>query len=180
MALPAALVAGQVPGIAWLNSILAEQTAWTANKNGGSFNLTGVGTLSVNTALGIGAAPTYFLDVYGSVAGIVAGRVRNGNNGAASFTMLRLGNDADSEAGILRNSSGNSSYGGANCLSLYTLNAHPISFVAGNSERMRITGAGRVMHFGTPVYADNAAAVAGGLAQGTRYRTAAGVVMEVL
>ncbi len=32
----------------------------------------------------------------------------------------------------------------------------------------------------TPLYANNAAAIAGGLAKGQRYHTAAGVVMEVV
>lgn len=51
--------------------------------------------------------------------------------------------------------------------------------VAGLAEQMRIKYDGVINFSSTPVYADNAAAVSGGLAVGDRYRTSTGTVMEV-
>jgi hypothetical protein len=47
------------------------------------------------------------------------------------------------------------------------------------TRRMRIDNLGRLTRFGTPVYADNTAALTGGLTAGMEYRTATGVKMEV-
>lgn len=51
--------------------------------------------------------------------------------------------------------------------------------LSNTTTTMTIKPSGVINHVGTPVYADNAAALAGGLVAGDEYRTATGVKMEV-
>jgi hypothetical protein len=67
----------------------------------------------------------------------------NNNSGSSAYSYLRMGNDANSDSGLLRNSSTNTSdYAGANSLNLYQGAAAPIGFITNNVERMRLTSDG--------------------------------------
>jgi hypothetical protein len=94
--------------------------------------------------VGIGtSSPAYRLDISGNTDAPFAARVVNLSSGASAYSYLRMGNNNDSDAGLLRNSSGNTSaYAGANSLNIYQFGAFPIGFVTNNAERMRITSAG--------------------------------------
>jgi hypothetical protein len=101
--------------------------------------------------VGIGtSSPTYLLDISGTSTGIVTSRIINLNSGASAYSYLRMGNNADSDAGLLRNSSTNAAYGGVGSLNLYQGGANPIGFVTDNIERMRIASNGFVSIGGSP------------------------------
>jgi hypothetical protein len=97
--------------------------------------------------VGIGAAAaSYPLDVRWSLnSGAGAIVARNTNSGSGAYTQMLLGNDADAAgAGMIRLSSANTAYAGANSLMLWTVGAHPIAFATNNSVRMRITSDGSI------------------------------------
>jgi hypothetical protein len=96
--------------------------------------------------VGIGtSSPAYILDISGNTAGLVTTRIINLNSGASAYSYLRMGNNADSDAGILRNSSTNTAYGGAGSLNLYQGGARSIGFVTDNVERMRINAGAPIL-----------------------------------
>lgn len=89
------------------------------------------------------------------------------------------------DAGFLRLSAGGGTSAGTKAyidLSGYSPTADledTIVFGTRNVERMRIGPTGKITFANTPVYADNTAAIAGGLTAGMQYRTSTGVRMEV-
>jgi hypothetical protein len=109
------------------------------NKSGSTINYA-AGSVGIGTS-----SPAYLLDISGNINGIVTERIINTNSGASSYSYLRMGNNADSDAGLLRNSSTNSAYGGVGSLNLYQGGANPIGFVTNNFERMRIRSDGGVL-----------------------------------
>jgi hypothetical protein len=93
--------------------------------------------------VGIGAAPTYTLDVQGPVNGDLIVRNYNSNNGASANTQILIGNDASATAATIRlNSSANTGLGGANSLNIYQgLNA-PVSIFTNATLRHNISSTG--------------------------------------
>ena len=111
------------------------------NLGSGQFYKDASGNVGIGTT-----SPTYNLDISGNVSGIVTARILNTNSGSSSYSYLRMGNDNNSDSGLLKNSSTNTSaYGGANSLNLYQGGAFPIAFVTNNLERMRLDSSGNLL-----------------------------------
>lgn len=77
--------------------------------------------------------------------------IRNTNTGSSAYGALYVGNNTDVTSGILRNSSANTGYAGANSLSLFHVGAYPIGFVTSNVLRMTIGSGGEVAIGRAPV-----------------------------
>jgi hypothetical protein len=107
-----------------------------------AFSEGGVESMRIDSSgnVGIGtSSPAYNLDISGNVSGIVTARILNNNSGSSSYSYLRIGNNANSDSGLLRNSSTNTSaYAGASSLNLYQGAVAPIGFVTNNVLRMSI------------------------------------------
>ena len=90
-------------------------------------------------------SPSWKVDVQdGSNAAIVI-RLLASNSGSATTSRVVVGNDTNSVAGqLIMNSSGNSSFAGANSLNLYQTLSAPIGFFTGAAERMRIDSSGQI------------------------------------
>jgi hypothetical protein len=86
----------------------------------------------------------------GNSTGSMIASFRNPNAGAGAFTLLGIGNNTDEAlAGIIRMSSANGSYAGANGIALFTISAHPLALVTGNAVRFYLGGAGTMGFFGS-------------------------------
>jgi len=70
--------------------------------------------------------------------------VVNSNAGSSALSGVVLNNDGGNVAGLYRNSSTNTAYGGANSLNLLTTGAHPFGFSTSNALRMLIDASGNV------------------------------------
>lgn len=121
-------------------------------------NMNVVGNLGIGTS-----SPTDKFHIFGNANASVSGTISNANTGTNAYTFIRFANDTDIGAGILRNSSTNPSYAGANSINIYQLGAYPIGIVTNNTERMRIDSSGRVT---TPYQPAFRAAVATSTAYG--------------
>jgi len=96
---------------------------------------------STNNRVGIGTtSPAMSLHVEGSAAANNLS-IRINNTDTSGYSSVQLGG---ADAGIYRNGSTQTAYGGASSLNLITVNSHPVSFSTANTERMRIDSAGRV------------------------------------
>lgn len=99
---------------------------------------------------GASSGTTSTVDVAGelrvnySINGSGSPYIRNTNAGSSAYGTLYIGNNTDVTSGIIRNSSANAGYAGANSLSLIHVGAYPIGFVTNNTLRMSISGAGDV------------------------------------
>lgn len=98
--------------------------------------------------LGIGTAtPAYALHVSRSLAASsLSSVIENTSANGSSFTFVGLYNDTgfSGRAGVLRNSSANSSYAGIGSLNMFNIASNPIGFVTNNTLRAIITGSGNV------------------------------------
>lgn len=142
--------------------------------------------------LGLGtAAPGTSLDILLAQVGATLARVRNTSADANASAGYRIGNNTSDNAGTITQYS--SAAAKANMLEILNiLNAAMILGVnSAEVLRMISTGGGRVgimkaapgttlAVVGLPTYADNAAALLGGLTTGDFYKTAAGGLMVVL
>jgi hypothetical protein len=148
-----------------LTGLSAGTTAGDSVEYGGSpsfTNLAYTGTLTGSTGIlnigsgqvykdasgnvGIGtSSPSFKLDIISSANSTIGTRVYNTNTGSAAFAALSLGNDTGNVQGLYLNSSTNTSYAGANSLSLIQVGAYPIGFVTNNIERMRIDSSGNLL-----------------------------------
>jgi hypothetical protein len=151
-----------------LNSMLNDDDNWAAHKNAGGFNLSALGVLTF-------AAGGYINSDLG---------IKTATPGA----RLSLGSPIQTNALYVFEQPGAAKYGlgiGSYQLQIYSGAEAATSIALGTYDgttftaKMTIASSGIVTHVGTPVYADNAAAIAGGLTAGMQYRTAAGVRMEV-
>lgn len=100
--------------------------------------------VDANGNVGIGITPSYPLHVSGNATSTFSITVGNINAGSSAYSFFRMINNVDSDAGILRNSSTNPSYGGNNSINIYQLGAYPIGFVTNNTKRMIIDSSGRI------------------------------------
>ena len=89
-----------------------------------------------NDRVGIGTAtPSFKLGVYNDTNGIAGADIENANTGSGAYSYLRMINDTGNSAGLLRCSSANTSYGGANSLNIYTGDTHNVCIVTNNIKR---------------------------------------------
>lgn len=100
-------------------------------------------TNSGNVGIGI-TSPTHKLQVSGTTVGTISATVRNISNNAFAFSAVRVANDTDDTAGLVRNSSANTAYGGANSLALWQQGAYPIALVTNNTVRLTANASGAV------------------------------------
>lgn len=127
-----------------------------------------------NVGVGIGATPLDKLHVSQSVNSAVGAVIENTNAGADAETYLQLGNNLDSNAGIVRSAttnSGDAALAGAGSLNLYNSGPYDIGFATNNTLRMTIDGT-------TGAIATTAPISATGTTAGTN--AAAGIVGETL
>lgn len=98
------------------------------------------------SGVGIGTTTiTYPFQVVGSTNGLYNINLRNTNSGSNAYTYLRIANDNDVNAGLLRGSSTNTgAYGGVGSLGFYALNAIPLHFTNNNDVRLLIHGNGNI------------------------------------
>jgi hypothetical protein len=92
--------------------------------------LVGIGTTNPGTPLHVEGA---------AAANNIAIRVINTDT--SGYSTIQLGG---ADAGIYRNGSAQTGYGGASSLNLITVGAHPIAFSTGNTPRVIIDSSGRV------------------------------------
>lgn len=120
--------------------------------SGGPLYLTNSIDLSADyvTANGVIQLTNYLQAAY-STNGSGAHQIRNTNSGSFAYGALYIGNNTDVASGILRNSSANTGYAGANSLSLFHVGAYPIGFVTSNVLRMTIGSGGEVAIGRAPV-----------------------------
>lgn len=152
----------------WFNTPITSTTA-VADPLTIASDINGRGGIVVrNTNTGNAATANFYFDVssgftnYGGVLHGGTGRTPTyGGISTASKTILL--DDGTLNTGIM----------------LVTATSDPIDVIINNIRRMTFKTTGVINHNGTPVFADNAAALAGGLVAGDRYRTSTGVVMEV-
>lgn len=106
---------------------------------------------------GASSGTTSTVDVAGelrvnySINGSGSPYIRNTNAGSSAYGTLYIGNNTDVTSGIIRNSSANAGYAGANSLSLIHVGAYPIGFVTSNTLRMTIGSGGEVAIGRAPV-----------------------------
>lgn len=96
---------------------------------------------STGPRLGIGTgSPATPLEVYGTAAAANhAARITN--TATDGYSTLQLG---DANAGVYRNGSAQSSYGGASSMNLIAVGAHAIGFATNNTMRAAIEGTGQI------------------------------------
>ena len=105
---------------------------------------------SANNRVGIGTtSPAMGLHVEGSASSNNYG-TRIANTDASGYSTIQMGG---TDAGIYRNGSSQTSYGGASSLNLITVGAHPISFSTSNTVRTTIDGSGHVTQSYQPMLA---------------------------
>ena len=96
---------------------------------------------SANNNVGIGtSSPGARLDVEGAAASNNLA-IKINNTDTSGYSTLQMGG---TDAGIYRNGSAQSSYGGNSSLNLITVGAHPISFSTSNTPRVTIDSTGAV------------------------------------
>jgi hypothetical protein len=98
-------------------------------------------TINANGNVGIGTtSPSEKLHISGTAA---ADNIRAliTNSSTDGYSSLNL---FDTNAGVWRNGSAQTGYGGANSLNLGTINAHNVSIVTNNSSRLTINSSGNV------------------------------------
>ena len=94
-----------------------------------------------NNRVGIGTtSPAMGLHISGSASSNNYG-MRVVNSDASGYSTIQMG---DVNAGMYRNGSSQTQYGGASSLNLITVSGHPISFATSNTVRMKIDGSGNV------------------------------------
>jgi hypothetical protein len=96
-------------------------------------------TSSGNVGIGT-SSPGTPLHVEGAVAGNNLA-VRVNNTDTSGYSTIQMGG---TDAGIYRNGSAQTSYGGASSLNLITVGAHPIAFSTSNTPRVTIDSSGNV------------------------------------
>jgi hypothetical protein len=112
--------------------------------------------------LGIGTtSSSYNLSVIGNANADQGIKVQNTNSGGTAYSEIWIGSNTNAnQTAIFVPSSGNSNWGGAGSLNLYTATATPITFNTNATERMRISGSGYVTTPYQPMF--NAYPSAGG------------------
>ena len=96
--------------------------------------------------VGIGTtSPGMGLHISGSASSNNYG-MRVVNTDASGYSTIQMGG---TDAGIYRNGSSQTTYGGASSLNLITVSGHPIAFSTSNALRMQIDGSGNVTIAGT-------------------------------
>ena len=96
--------------------------------------------------VGIGTtSPGMGLHISGSASSNNYG-MRVVNTDASGYSTIQMGG---TDAGIYRNGSSQTTYGGASSLNLITVSGHPIGFSTSNALRMQIDGSGNVTIAGT-------------------------------
>ena len=96
---------------------------------------------STNNRVGVGtASPAAKAEIYGTAAAQnLALRVTN--TAADGYSTIQFG---DILAGVYRNGSAQSSYGGASSLNILTVGGHPITLGTSNTVRLTVDPSGRV------------------------------------
>ena len=84
--------------------------------------------------------PNGMMPISGSVSSNNFG-MKIENTNASGYSTLQMGG---TDAGMYRNGSSQTSYGGASSLNLITVSGHPISLSTSNTVRMKIDGSGYV------------------------------------
>ena len=124
---------------------------------GGTLGVTGdltvdTSTLKVdssNNRVGIGTtSPAMGLHISGSTSSSNYG-MRVVNTDASGYSTIQMGG---TDAGIYRNGSSQTQYGGASSLNLITVSGHPISLSTSNTVRMKIDGSGYVTKPNQPMF----------------------------
>jgi hypothetical protein len=94
------------------------------------------------TNVGIGtSSPAVKTEIYGTAAASNLA-LRITNTATDGYSTLQMG---DANAGVFRNGSAQSLYGGASSLNLITVGAHPIGFATGNTLRAIIDSSGQLL-----------------------------------
>lgn len=100
---------------------------------------------AANNRLGIGTtSPAEIVHAAKSSTGATGIEVENTNTGSSAYAVARFTTNSDRAAGLLRNTTANTAYGGAGSLNLWTGIATALGFVTNDVLRMIITAAGRV------------------------------------
>ena len=104
---------------------------------------------SSNNRVGIGTtSPAMGLHISGSVSSNNFG-TRIVNSDASGYSTIQMGG---TDAGMYRNGSSQTQYGGASSLNLITVSGHPIAFSTSNTLRMKIDGSGYVTTPSQPIF----------------------------
>ena len=99
------------------------------------------------------SSPSYNLSVIGNANADQGIKVQNTNSGGTAYSEIWIGSNTNAnQTAIFVPSSGNSNWGGAGSLNLYTASATPITFNTNATERMRISGTGIVTMPYQPVF----------------------------
>lgn len=123
---------------------------------------------------GIGTSlPGYLLDVVGNANATITSRVRNNNSGASSYAMMGVNAYGNSWGWRIGSTAAN---GNAFELVLEAFGTPSVKMVVTTTGKFcvgSVVPTSPIQVPGLPVYANNAAAVAGGLTAGAFYRTGA-------
>jgi len=99
------------------------------------------------------SSPSYNLSVIGNANADQGIKVQNTNSGGTAYSEIWIGSNTNAnQTAIFVPSSGNSNWGGAGSLNLYTASATPITFNTNATERMRISGTGIVTMPYQPIF----------------------------
>ncbi len=138
----------------------------TSHATKGSYSLNAAGTIVVdelNARIGIGATPTYELDIQKDLVGGLVGRIRNSAAGTGSFSQLTLGNDGNfnvnlqnlsttwTTAGINYANGGTlvaQGTGGLSIAALHSAGGAIRFYAGGTTERWRIAATGTLSNTG--------------------------------